>query len=228
MISNKKFTWIKSPLKKEAKLDKSVKSGHFYFTPDGNYYESVTTRLSRLKDKTFLIDWQNRVGKDVAEYIRQTSLDFGTKTHKIAEYYLKNKEYPFKKPLLPNAHFENLKESINMCNNIYGSEVSLWNDELQLAGTADFIGSYGNKLSIIDFKTSKKPKRDIWIEDYFFQGAFYAYSWEKITGINIPQIVILISCETGDLQIFKGETKYWIPRMKKKLNYFQRKNNGNN
>ena len=39
------------------------------------------------------------------------------------------------------------------------------------AGTTDCVGVWKGKPAIIDFKTTRKPKKREWIDDYFLQGA---------------------------------------------------------
>ena len=51
---------------------------------------------------------------------------------------------------------------------IWGSEVVLFYPGLY-AGQTDLVGTYDYEDSIIDFKSSNKPKRKEWIEDYFLQ-----------------------------------------------------------
>ena len=74
---------------------------------------------------------------------------------------------------------------------IWGNEVTLYYPDLY-AGQADLIGIYQGRESIIDFKTSNKPKRDEWITDYYLQGAAYASSHDCIYNTKIEQTVILI------------------------------------
>ena len=80
----------------------------------------------------------------------------------------------------------------------------MYSDILRVAGTTDCIADYNGKLSIIDFKTSKKIKKEEWVEDYYIQTFAYALMFEELTGIAIEQVVILIACtEEFDVQVFK-------------------------
>ena len=60
------------------------------------------------------------------------------------------------------------------------------------AGTADCIGIFKGKPTIIDFKTAKKIKRKDWIEDYFLQGTAYANAHNVMYKTNIDSIAILM------------------------------------
>jgi genome maintenance exonuclease 1 len=73
---------------------------------------------------------------------------------------------------------------------------------LRLAGRVDCIAEYEGTLSVIDFKTSRKPKKKEWISNYFMQCTAYAIMFEEITKIPIPQIVLMIAVEGSEPQMF--------------------------
>ena len=80
----------------------------------------------------------------------------------------------------------------------------LHSDILRVAGTVDCIAEYNGVLSVIDFKTSRKPKREEWIEDYFIQAFFYSAAFFEMTGALPEQIVILVAIRNEfDVQVFK-------------------------
>jgi genome maintenance exonuclease 1 len=92
--------------------------------------------------------------------------------------------------------------------NIYCIEAPLHSDILKVAGTADCIAEYNGVLSVIDFKTSRKPKREDWIEDYFIQAFFYSAAFFEMTGALPEQIVILIAVrDRFEVQVFKKSFK---------------------
>ena len=74
---------------------------------------------------------------------------------------------------------------------VWGLESGLVVDGLY-AGTADCIGIFKGRPTIIDFKTAKKIKRKDWIEDYFLQGAAYANAHNVMYETNIDSIAILM------------------------------------
>ena len=69
------------------------------------------------------------------------------------------------------------------------------------------IAEYKNILSLIDFKTARKEKKEEWIHDYFLQATFYALSYLELTGIKIDQIVIIIAVDDGSPQVFVKNVK---------------------
>jgi len=71
-----------------------------------------------------------------------------------------------------------------------------------LAGRVDCVAEWDGKLSIIDFKTSRRLKKKENIEGYFIQEAAYAIMWEERTGIPINQLVTLIAVDGEYPQVF--------------------------
>ena len=73
------------------------------------------------------------------------------------------------------------------------------------AGTADCIGVYEGKNSLLDFKQSNKPKREEYIEDYFLQLGAYSLAHNTVYNSNITQGVILLCTVDRLFQDFKIE-----------------------
>ena len=109
-----------------------------------------------------------------------------------------------------------------MCirDSIYALEESLYSEELGVAGTVDCIAEYNGELSIIDFKTAEKPKPRDWIENYFVQAAAYACMFFERTGIPVKKLVIIMTCENGDVTVYEEYDK--IKYMKKLVLYIQK------
>jgi len=172
----------------------------FYVTPEGNKYPSVTTMISHF-NKDAIMEWRRRVGSEEANKISRQATNRGTKLHTIVEKYLANEDMEIQNPLQLEL-FKNLIPYLNNIDNIHLQEKYLYSDHLRLAGTVDCIAEYKGKLNVIDFKTSSKPKREEWIEDYFIQTTAYAIMFEERYKIPIPRITILIAVENDYPQIF--------------------------
>ena len=67
------------------------------------------------------------------------------------------------------------------------------------------IAEWHGKLSVIDFKTSAKPKNSKWIQNYFIQETAYAKMFEELTGKEVQSIVTLIAVSDGTSQLFIEE-----------------------
>ena len=64
-----------------AELKRKEGDGRLSLTPDGQALPSVTTILSKTKDKTFLKQWRAKVGEKKAEEIIKPAGQIGTALH---------------------------------------------------------------------------------------------------------------------------------------------------
>ena len=183
--------------------DKTVPGvGRKYFTETGAAYPSVTTVLGVLS-RDSIKEWRKRVGAETANKISRQASTRGTKIHTLCEDILNNKEVNYDNlTLIDQEMFNNFRPLLDRIDNIHGQEVALYSDHLRMAGRVDCIAEFDGKLSIIDFKTSKKPKRKEWIENYFAQAAAYAIMYEERTGTPINRCAILIAVEGEEPQVF--------------------------
>ena len=182
-------------------------TGRKYFTPEGNAYPSITTVLGVL-NKEGILAWRQRVGEAEANRISQQAATRGTAVHKLAEDYLDNKE-DWSKGAMPSnlQSFNDLKSILDQrLNNVWFQEEFLYSDRLKCAGQVDCIAEFDGQLSIVDFKTSRKPKKEEWITNYFIQASFYAAAFYERTSIPIKQGVILITVDGSEPQVFKVNT----------------------
>jgi len=178
-----------------------------YQTPTGNKYPSVTTVTGLLK-KQSIIAWRKRVGEEEANRISSTAARRGTRIHSLAEKYLLNESV--NPDMFDIEMWNKFKPILHNINNIYALEQSLFSDHLEVAGTVDCIAEYNGKMSVIDFKTSKRIKQRDNIHDYFMQCSAYAVAFEEMTKIPVPQIVILIAVDEEDPLIFVEKRNTWI------------------
>ena len=172
-----------------------------YITPDGQNYPSITTVLSEYK-KEGIIAWRKRVGEQEANKISTKASRRGTKVHKLCEDYLNN-ELSFKDFTPDNVEmFKGIQPFLNEIEIVYAQERTLYSHHLKTAGRVDCVGKFRGKDFIIDFKTSNKPKKWEWIDNYFMQGAGYSVMWEEMTKMPIPNIAIIIAVADDEPQVF--------------------------
>jgi len=198
---------------------KVIDGKRHYVTPDGNSYPSITTVLSQ-QENLGIEAWKAKVGEKEAKRISKESMRIGTAVHQMAEFYLSNYIIKLKneeKKIVDT--FNRLRFLLGNINNIVGVEIPLFSDLLRVAGTTDCIAEYNGRLSVIDFKTSRRPKKEEWIEDYWMQTFFYKLAFEEMTGIEIQQVVILVACvDSFDVQVFKKPAKdadEWLEKLVK-------------
>ena len=174
--------------------------GRLYRTAGGNY-PSITTVLKQLSEES-IAKWRARVGEEEANKISYIATQRGEDVHAIIEKYINNDaDYLMKEPGLP--YMPHIVESLDVLKptleqrigTVYAQEVPLYSDHLKVAGRVDCVAEFDGKLSIVDFKTSKKWKKREWIEAYFMQEAAYAIMWEERTSMPITQLVTLIAVD---------------------------------
>ena len=126
--------------------------------------------------------------------------------HTLAECFLRNQQLPEVQPL-SQFLFLQAKSDLDKIDNIHAIEQALFSKELGVAGTVDCIAEYEGELAVIDFKTSKKPKPEKWIEHYYVQCAAYACMLYEMTGIMVKKFVIIMSCENGECVVYEQYDK---------------------
>jgi genome maintenance exonuclease 1 len=195
----------------------------FYQTPDGNKYPSVTTVLSEMSDKTAILKWRKRVGEEEANRVSGRATRRGTAVHTLLEKFVLNEEIDFADtmPLNKTMYNQIAKYLQQNVDNVRSSEGQLFSHKLKIAGSVDLIASYKGEPAIIDFKTSTKPKRKEWIENYFLQATMYSYMLYEMTGLYHPKLVIMIALEEDSgPQIFEEHASNWIEKATKMCREF--------
>ena len=182
----------------------STEYGRFYRSPStGLWYPSVTTVVNH-KNKAFFEEWRKNPENQL---ISKQALDSGQQLHTNMENYLAGKEPEFRNDVDAD-HFLNMQHVKNHITNIVCQEEVLYSDELRMAGQVDLIANYNGILSIIDYKTSRKPKRREWIHHYFDQTFCYAVMSEERLNIIPKQLVVIISTPgNGQAETFIERTR---------------------
>tara|TARA_R100001480_G_scaffold93176_1_gene99067 strand:- start:278 stop:970 length:693 start_codon:yes stop_codon:yes gene_type:complete len=218
----KKFDHVKLNVELPDITTESIKGKRFYVTPEGNKYPSITTVLSD-RNKEGIIRWRESVGNDVANQVMRQAASRGTAVHTLIENYLNNEELS-KQGVLPVALFATIKSELDNINNIRIQEGGLYSNKLGVAGRVDCIAEYKGKISVIDFKTSTKEKKEEWVENYFIQGSAYCEMYEERFLQPIEQVVILIVTEDGAVQTFIKDKKDYLPLLETAIKEFNEKN----
>ena len=178
-------------------------------------YPSIST-ISSFRNRKSIAEWRARVGAEEANKISKRATTAGTTVHSMIEDYLNNEldleKYDGKH--LAKILFTQAKPMLARINNIHFQEAPLYSHEFAIAGRVDCIAEFDNKLSIIDFKTSSKEKKEEWIEGYLVQETGYAKMYEERSGIKVEQIVTLITCQTGDTQVFIKNPDDYVPLLR--------------
>ena len=201
--------FIITDLKRENKYDyqkytRQEEHGSRTYNVGEKKIPSVTTILSATQSeekKASLDRWRERVGYQEAQRITTQAATRGTEMHYVLENYIDGKGYLNLSPEGAQARLmaHEIVQNLEKLKVVWGNEVSLAYDD-RWAGATDVVGLYDDQPTIIDFKQSNKPKREEWIEDYYYQIAAYSLAHKKQHG-EILQGFIAIC--TKDL-LFQG------------------------
>lgn len=196
---------------------KSIDGHRFYAIGEKNY-PSVTTVLN-IRKKEGLLQWRKNVGEGAANWEMGRAARRGTATHTLIEQYIKG-ETPSERSVLPIGLFRLLKPYVDQVNNIHLLEACMYSHKLTIAGQVDCVAEYNGKLSVIDFKTANKERKEDWIENYYIQTCAYAIMYEELFGKPIEQLVILMAGEDGTMRSFVQPRKLFEPKLQKSIEYF--------
>lgn len=191
----------------------------YYQLPDGTRLPSVTTVIGA-KKKQSILEWRKRVGDEVANKISKQATSRGTNLHSICENYLNNEPIG---SVMPDAKqmFLSIRPLLNRINNIHYQEQALWSTSIGMAGRVDCIGEFDGKLSVIDFKTSKKVKTKQDIDDYFAQCTAYSMMYEELIGEPIDQLVIIMAVEDSEPLLFIEKTSDHINTLLEYIKFYK-------
>ena len=193
---------------------------------------SVTTILSgtQSKEKQQSLDrWRERVGYVEASRITAQAAKRGTEMHYVLEQYMKGQGYLNlgSEGSLPRMMAHTIVENLGKLSEVYGTEVNLAYED-KWAGSTDLVCVYDGKPTIADFKQSNKPKREEWIEDYFYQIAAYSLAHKKQYGKILQGLILICTKDLVFQQFLMNEVmldeyeKKWMNRVEK---YYQNNKN---
>ena len=222
--------FIITDLKRENKYDykqytRQEEHGSRTYNVGEKKIPSVTTILSATQSeekKASLDKWRERVGYQEAQRITQQAATRGTEMHYVLENYIDGKGYLNLSPEGAQARLmaHEIVKNLEKLKIVWGNEVSLAYEDLW-AGATDVVGLYDDQPTIIDFKQSNKPKREEYVEDYYYQIAAYSLAHKKQYG-PITQGLICICTKDKLYQEFKmNEVKLseyedkWLERVEK-------------
>ena len=213
MQTKTKFNHLNLPTL--ADIPTQTVDGSRRYCVNGKLLPSVTT-VTSYQNRQSIAEWRERVGAEVANKISQFASTNGTKFHKIVEDYLNNidADYDSEKYEIALKLFSQFQPLLDQVDNIHYQECALYSETLGIAGRVDCIAEYDGKLSVIDFKSSSKPKYESQIQNYFVQETGYAMMYEEMTGKKVEQIVTLISCHSGETQVFVKNPADYVDTLK--------------
>lgn len=196
-----------NPLYTYTKLDRQDggSQGRVYVDEIGNKIPSVTTILGATKDKSHLVAWRKRIGEDKAKQITEESAGLGTTMHAHLEAYVLGEPRPggnnYGRLMAQRMADTVIKEGLGDVDEVWGVEAHLHFENIW-AGTTDLVGVYQGKPAIMDFKTTIKPKKREWVEDYKLQLAAYSMAHNLKYGTDIQTTVVFMVSRECEFQKF--------------------------
>lgn len=201
-----------------------------YTTNTGNKYPSITTILSatmELDKANILKNWQERLGEEESNKVKEDAAERGTALHNLVEKYIFGQDYE-----------EELKNSIPLVRKMFGQikreidknldnvrlvEKPLYCDSLKCCGRVDIIGEWKGKLAIIDLKTSTRVKTVEEIGDYLLQELFYSICYSTHFNEKIENIVTIVATENSlRAKIFVDTPKKYLTKLMLRIKkYYQ-------
>lgn len=220
------FTHEKLQLVDNPDIRQVNESSRRYYETQYGKFTSITTVLGAMSDKTGLYEWRNRVGNEEANRESRIAAGIGTATHKLIEDYLYNLPLQKSKNPIAQMSFEAIKPVLDQrFGKVYAIEQKLFSKELRVAGTVDCIAEFDGKLSIIDFKTSKRLKKLEYIENYLMQETAYSLMIQDMSHGKhvIDQLVTLIAIRESKIpQIFIESREDWMKKTIRTINSYHK------
>lgn len=202
--------------------------GNRYYVMDGEYhYFPSVTEVLNCRGKKGLMQWRNRVGSQQANKVARKASSDGNTYHKMVEWYLQNQDPQFiVESLKPypqtEKRFKEIQPHIDRISTIYGIELPVVSKALGVGGTVDCVADFDGKKSVIDHKTSAKPKKREWILKYFAQATAYSVALYEIYGFVTEQIVIIMSVEDQEDHVFIEKPQDHIGFLKESIGMYHR------
>jgi len=203
----------------------------YYF--EGKTYPGISSILSKTMPKSkkkALADWRKRIGDEEAEAICDKAKISGTRWHNFLESFAKKDYINAQRILFPDTdtqdYYFHSKEFLlkfaSMTEDVL-TEMPIYSDEYRYAGTFDCLVTANNQRVLLDWKTSGKPKKREWIDDYFLQLAAYAHALQETKKITVDRatVVIFYSFQKPDIfKLSKDELAEQFDLFKKRLDVF--------
>jgi len=215
-------------------------------------FPSVTAILGQTSDKSGIEKWKAKVGEEEANRISTNSMNRGTVMHRLIELYKPlqgSKEEKLEKLLklmktdkeiidfdqtyidqgleFFMKFYNNSSHFFDRVKTVLAAEKFLWCVKGGgYAGTVDNVSELmDDTIAVIDYKNSRKPKEERWIQDYFIQASAYVIAFWERTSIRPKYVEIWIANELDACpQIFaltESDIKIYFKMFQERLKAFK-------
>lgn len=208
LIIDRMYSWKQNAFPVESHSIERVEiNGKRHYQVDGRghlTFPSVTTVLG-CRGVAGLQEWRDRVGDDEADKISKKAAWHGTNLHHMCEETLNNRDHHSLDINDPIAEFmhRSMVHKLKFIDNIYFTEQFMFSKNIGVAGTVDCVADYDGLLSIIDFKSSRKPKKVEWINNYFAQATAYSIMfYEQYNVVPRQNVLLITNYDNYETQVF--------------------------
>ena len=184
-----------------------------FYTRKDKYYPSVTSILQFMPKGKFFETWLKDVGHN-ADIIARKAADEGTQVHEMVEKYLEGEKIEWLdeqgqtkcsldvwRMLLKFVEFWSTYEP-----KLLGSEVHLFSDKYEYAGTCDLVVELNGEVWLLDIKTSNSIHTAMDLQLSAYSQAWNEIFKEKVTRAGI---LWLKSSKRGEGKGDKIQGKGW-------------------
>jgi hypothetical protein len=184
-------------------------------------YPGVTKMLGGTSDKSFLIEWRNRIGDAEANRILTESHAIGNSLDKLVQLSFDDTfEQATHEQEAGYGLYRQLKKELQKVDPI-ALQLKVWSETLKVMGYLDIVGFYDGVLSLIDIKNTRTSKKREYVEDYFLQCTMYSMCIYDLLGIEIKQLVLLIGDRSSTRpQVFVDRTKNYVREAVRRSNQY--------
>lgn len=176
-----------------------------FYSSEGNGYvavPSVTTMISAAYHTKALDKWLEN-NAELSQKIREE----GTQLHTFAENTILNKN-----PEPATQAQKSIKKFLEtQIDGVYDVELGIAGK--LFGGRIDCIGVFNNKPSLIDFKTTQRPKERYMIEKYFVQGVMYCMLLNEAEMKPCPEQIVIVLVEPNghiDIQTCSPKDSFYV------------------
>lgn len=188
-----------------------AKTGYCETTPQD--YSGVTTVLNATQDKSFLVKWRERIGDVEADRIVAESISIGKELDNVLyEHFTEDDFKVSDKSLTPTVLglYNQVSEKLKHIEPI-ACQLKVTSHKHKTYGFIDMLCMYRGKLTLLDFKNSRRLKDKKELRSYLLQCTMYCMFLLENYGIVVKQIVLLIALRDSSYpQVVIEETKNYV------------------
>lgn len=161
--------------------------GRRFYLVDGVPHPSVTTVLSETNPK--MAEIRRRMDPEIPREAARLGMLVHRRIEEAVAGVAHGTEEDPLEPLAARMASVLIERAVSRVSEVWGSEVALYMPGAY-AGTTDMVAVWGGEPVIVDFKTTRAPKRESQIRDYFIQLVAYAAAHDRLFGTDIGTGVV--------------------------------------